>query len=214
MPTDAIVPDVKDWTWVLLRPCPECGLDTRDVDPRAVGGMLRDNAASWREVMSASPAESLRQRPDPATWSTLEYACHVRDVFRLYDERLRLMLTQDGPHYPNWDQDATAVEARYGEQEPAHGELADIGGCPDEQLARRGIRRGCAPGHEQASDQRDIQQQFQERRQFDQSQMPPRIFQHHGLMHHGQFQMRGRIVDRNAGVFGNRHHDQGNQTEP
>ena len=29
------------------------------------------------------------------------------------------MLTQDGPLYPNWDQDATAVADRYGEQDPA-----------------------------------------------------------------------------------------------
>jgi hypothetical protein len=28
-------------------------------------------------------------------WSTLEYACHVRDVFRLYDRRLALMLDED-----------------------------------------------------------------------------------------------------------------------
>jgi hypothetical protein len=29
------------------------------------------------------------------------------------------MLSQDGPRYPNWDQDATAVADRYGEQDPA-----------------------------------------------------------------------------------------------
>jgi hypothetical protein len=28
------------------------------------------------------------------------------------------MLTEDGPHYPNWDQDTTAVDDRYGEQDP------------------------------------------------------------------------------------------------
>jgi len=117
---DGIVPDDKDWTWVLLRRCPECGLDTREVDPHDVAGLLRENAADWRAVMTGASDEDLRRRPDAATWSTLEYACHVRDVFRLYDERLRLMLTQDGPHYPSWDQDATAVEARYWEQDPAH----------------------------------------------------------------------------------------------
>ncbi len=57
----------------------------------------------------------------------LEYACHVRDVYRLYDERLRLMLTLDDPTYPNWDQDVTAVDDRYNEQDPARVaiELAD-----------------------------------------------------------------------------------------
>ena len=49
----------------------------------------------------------------------MEYGCHVRDVCRIYDERLVLMLTEDGPHYANWDQDATAIEAGYSESDPA-----------------------------------------------------------------------------------------------
>ena len=58
-------------------------------------------------------------RPRPEVWSPLEYACHVRDVFVLYDERLRLMLETDNPTYANWDQDATAVEQRYAGQDPS-----------------------------------------------------------------------------------------------
>ena len=27
-----IVPDDKDWTWVLERVCPECGFDARSID--------------------------------------------------------------------------------------------------------------------------------------------------------------------------------------
>jgi len=42
----------------------------------------------------------------------------VRDVLRLYDERLALMLAEDDPDFANWDQDATAVEDRYNEQDP------------------------------------------------------------------------------------------------
>ena len=26
-----IIPDTKDWTWVLQRSCPECGFDTQSV---------------------------------------------------------------------------------------------------------------------------------------------------------------------------------------
>jgi hypothetical protein len=40
-------------------------------------------------------------------------------VFRLYKYRLELMLTEDDPVYPNWNQDETAVKDRYGEQDPA-----------------------------------------------------------------------------------------------
>jgi DinB superfamily len=112
-----IAPDTKDWTWVLRRPCPECGLDTQSFARDAVAGMIRSNAAAWRDVL-AQP-DGACQRPAPGTWSALEYGCHVRDVLRLYDRRLEMMLTQDGPQYPNWDQDATAVADRYGEQGPA-----------------------------------------------------------------------------------------------
>jgi hypothetical protein len=112
----AIVPDTKDWTWVLQRPCPECGFDTGSFPREQIGPLLRQNAAAWSGVLAG---EAVAVRPDPQTWSPLEYACHVRDVFRLYDHRLQLMLSQDDPLYENWDQDETAVAHRYGEQDPA-----------------------------------------------------------------------------------------------
>ncbi len=111
-----IEPDTKSWTWVLERPCPECGLDVRRLGRDRVGAAIRTNAAAWAAVL-ADPA--VRVRPDDTTWSPLEYACHVRDVLRLYHVRLRLMLAQDDPLFPDWDQDATAAAERYGEQDPA-----------------------------------------------------------------------------------------------
>ena len=57
------------------------------------------------------------QRPRPDVWSTLEYGCHVRDVHRIFAERVRLMLTQDEPRFPNWDQDETAVTDDYASQD-------------------------------------------------------------------------------------------------
>ncbi len=118
-----IVPDTKDWTWVLQRPCDECGLDTGAVAREDVPGMVRANAAEWPRVLTR---QDVRQRPAPEVWSPLEYGCHVRDVFRRFDERLELMLITEDPHFPNWDQDATAIADRYAEQDPAAvaGELA------------------------------------------------------------------------------------------
>ncbi|GJF30149.1 methyltransferase type 12 [Kitasatospora sp. NE20-6] len=113
-----IIPDAKDWTWVLERPCSDCGLNASGVVREDVAGMVRANAASWVTLLAGDPAE-LRHRPQPDVWSPLEYACHVRDVFRIFDLRLALMLTQDDPTFPNWDQDETAVAERYGEQDPA-----------------------------------------------------------------------------------------------
>lgn len=111
-----IVPDTKDWTWVLERRCPECGYDSSTVRSTDVAEMIRSNAVTWSEVFTRP---DVRERPSDDRWSPLEYGCHVRDVFRLYDERLRLMLENDDPEYPNWDQDVTAIEDRYREQDPA-----------------------------------------------------------------------------------------------
>jgi hypothetical protein len=111
-----IVPDAKDWTWVLQRPCRECGLDTNSFAREDIPAMIRANAAAWRLPL-ATPDAARRARPKK--WSTLEYGCHVRDVLKLYDYRLNLMLTEDDPLYPNWDQDETAVAHRYDLQEPA-----------------------------------------------------------------------------------------------
>ena len=112
-----IVPDTKDWTWVLERPCEECGFDASTFPPDEVPTLLRDNTGQWQELLTATDPELLTRRPSEDRWSALEYACHVRDVFRIYDYRLGLMLGHDDPSFPNWDQDASAVEERYNEQD-------------------------------------------------------------------------------------------------
>ena len=58
-------------------------------------------------------------RPAPTVWSPLEYACHVRDVCAIFAARLHRMLTEDDPLFANWDQDETAVDQAYAEQDPA-----------------------------------------------------------------------------------------------
>jgi hypothetical protein len=114
-PADGIVPDTKDWTWTLGRPCPECGFEAAAVRAHDVAEAVRAATAPWSVVL-ARP--DVAERPDPATWSPLEYGCHVRDVCRVFDVRLRSMLAVDDPLFDNWDQDATAAQDRYGEQDP------------------------------------------------------------------------------------------------
>jgi hypothetical protein len=117
---DLIVPDDKDWTWVLNRPCPECLFDASTFPAAEVAPLIRVNAQAWSRLLtSGQPFDPprLRRRPRPDRWAPLEYACHVRDVFVRYRERLRLMLEQDDPLYPNWDQDTTAVRERYADQD-------------------------------------------------------------------------------------------------
>jgi hypothetical protein len=109
-------PDVKDWTWVIERPCPDCGFDPRPVAHEDVAALTRRFAEAIGDALTGPEAAT---RPQPAVWSPTEYGCHARDVCRLFAERLDLMLTRDDPQFANWDQDVTAVEDRYWTQGPA-----------------------------------------------------------------------------------------------
>ncbi|MUM17954.1 DinB family protein [Mycobacterium sp. CBMA271] len=142
-----ISPDTKDWTWVLENPCRECGFDPTATSFAQIPEVVRANVQAWRPVLERP---DVRERPNESTWSALEYGAHVRDVFRIFRTRLQLMLTEDDPLFENWDQDKTAVEDRYAEQDPgtvAH-ELATAGEAvsvafrdvPASALLRRGRR--------------------------------------------------------------------------
>ncbi len=111
-----ITADDKNWTWVLERICPDCGFDAIGIAPSDVAGLVRGQIAEWRDLLARPDA---RLRPTADQWSALEYGCHVRDVFELFDHRLELMLAEDAPQFANWDQDQTAVDSRYDLQDPS-----------------------------------------------------------------------------------------------
>ena len=111
-----IVSDDKDWTWVLDRCCPDCGFDASVCAKEAVPALTRENAGAWRLLLVQGGVRA--GRPSASTWSSLEYACHVRDVFRRYDQRIALMQIEDDPLFPNWDQDASAIDDHYEAQDP------------------------------------------------------------------------------------------------
>ena len=111
----SLAPDTKDWTWVLSRPCTECGFAAHDLAREQIGPVLLKAAD---DLVVALSAPDVRRRPSPEVWSPLEYACHVRDVCRVFAGRLHRMLTEHGPAFENWDQDATAVQDDYGSQDP------------------------------------------------------------------------------------------------
>ncbi|NNF53446.1 MAG: DinB family protein [Acidimicrobiales bacterium] len=105
-------PDDKDWTWVLERPCPDCGADVGELSMDAVANLNQKCAADFAEILRRD-SEWVHARPTPSTWSPLEYACHVRDVFTLFSQRLELMLNTDDPLFANWDPNVTALESNY-----------------------------------------------------------------------------------------------------
>jgi hypothetical protein len=113
---EPIEPDTKDWTWVLDRPCQECGFDATSLHHTEVADRIRSDAAEWVPRLH-EPGVNVRRHP--TVWSTLEYGCHIRDVHRIFNHRVQLMLTADEPQFPNWDQDETAGADDYTSQDPA-----------------------------------------------------------------------------------------------
>jgi len=142
-----IVPESKNWTWVLERQCPDCRFDAVHFDRQRGPAEVRSIIARWETVLARPDA---RVRAKPTMWSPLEYGCHVRDVFRIFDGRLERMLNEHEPRYANWDQDVTAIEDHYDAQDPkvVAGELRVAGELLAERMAtvsgpaweRKGLR--------------------------------------------------------------------------
>lgn len=132
---------------MIQQQCPECSFDPNAVEHATVPDLTMRYARAIGDAL-ADPNATVRR--DPVVWAPVEYACHVRDVCRLFLERLELMLGEDDPVFVNWDQDATAVEQRYWTQRPdvvatelraAAGTIADAFAAVDgEQWQRPGRR--------------------------------------------------------------------------
>ena len=54
-----IVPDTKDWTWVLQRPCAECGFNAQGFPVEAVAGIAHDHGNTLRHRVGDKAAIAL-----------------------------------------------------------------------------------------------------------------------------------------------------------
>ena len=119
--------DDKDWTWAIQQTCAECGYDPSSVRAEQLPDALLQAATRWQLVLQRP---GITDRPSPQVWSPLEYAAHVVDVYLIMGDRAELMLAESEPTFPNWDQDATALEKRYWEADPATVEV-EIGAAAE-----------------------------------------------------------------------------------
>jgi hypothetical protein len=103
--------------------CEECQFDHDALDPGAVPGALRSLGGRFAMRVSNERADptiglTIRTRPGSRTWSALEYACHVRDVFLIQRERVYLTLVEDCPSLAPMYREERASLARYAAEEP------------------------------------------------------------------------------------------------
>ena len=103
--------------------CDQCGFVYDEVPTGALADAFRDHAGRYREPLASAPAiEHGAERPEPGTWSALEYACHVRDVLLAQRERALLALVVDNPDFTPIFRDERVALAGYGRQS-----IADAG---------------------------------------------------------------------------------------
>jgi hypothetical protein len=114
--------------------CEPCGFDGAIYTDSALLEALRSLHERWRQQLGAASAE-LRIRPEPDTWSAIEYAAHSRDITALHAYGVEQALTHDEPIFPPIADDfAEAAAVAYADSNPD--EVVQALGVAAERLAR------------------------------------------------------------------------------
>jgi hypothetical protein len=80
---------------------------------------LESMPARLAAALRGASDEALRKAAGSGTWSAIEVACHLRDLDRLYAERVSKMAFSDQPRLWMLEQNRIAEQLRYREQDPA-----------------------------------------------------------------------------------------------
>ena len=94
--------------------CSACGFDWEASAAEAAAILRTSASVAWLPGDDAV----LRRRPRPGTWSPIEYAAHTRDAIGFYADRIRRVLSEDGPQLEAWDPDEMCERLRYRDQDP------------------------------------------------------------------------------------------------
>lgn len=99
--------------------CPTCDIDYSTVTVDDALRTLREVPDQVRNATMETPPERHSQRPDPDTWSIIEYVCHVRDIYSTYTIRLHRARTEELPAVDPMLNDLRARRFRYNERDLA-----------------------------------------------------------------------------------------------
>ena len=137
-------------------PCEECGFVYEDLAPADIPAAVRSFAKRYRAPLTRFlPGEDgdslVRRRPAPDTWSALEYAAHVRDVFAGYTGWIELIVAEERPLLEGPAPDELAELREYNGDDPvvvadalatnAESLAAAIEAVPEDGWDRVGLRR-------------------------------------------------------------------------
>jgi hypothetical protein len=99
-------------------PCEECRYDYESLSRAEILAAIPVLAGEHSELLRGVPAGRLREHTRPASWSPLEYGCHVRDMLVVQRERVLLAQAEQTPRFASMRRDERAIEEAYNEQDP------------------------------------------------------------------------------------------------
>lgn len=99
-----------------------CGLDYESVSPQDAVVAVRSFPRRYRALLVTPGAQDgpdavFRRRPDPSTWSALEYAAHVADRLDHMGPAIHRITYEEHPSIAAFDGDQRVVEKGYNELE-------------------------------------------------------------------------------------------------
>jgi len=97
--------------------CESCDYTYTEITPGDALALIGGFPQRYRRAAAALADGDLRRRPDPDTWSVLEYLCHVRDVYSVHTDRVTRALTEDNPCVDAMNNQMRAARGDYNEQE-------------------------------------------------------------------------------------------------
>ena len=103
----------EGWQWARAQSetCPQCGENASDMERDLLGPALLESADAWRNFLLDADDAYLRNVPAPGVFSPIQYGAHVRDIQRVYGDRILLMLQESNPVFPQFNPDEAAWNA-------------------------------------------------------------------------------------------------------
>lgn len=97
--------------------CKECGFEYDLSEARRAGQSIVEGVAEFAVILRARDVD-VAARPQPSTWSPLEYGCHLRDVLLVQRERVLAARRADRPSFDPMGRDERVEHDGYAEQDP------------------------------------------------------------------------------------------------
>jgi hypothetical protein len=98
--------------------CAECGFEYRLNEATTAGAAIVGGVLELASLVGDDRSD-VRSRPEPGTWSPLEYACHVRDVLIVQRQRVLMGRREARPSFDPTGRDERVDHDGYSEQDPA-----------------------------------------------------------------------------------------------